>query len=75
MTSEQLYASNKLADIPVQIEEAVNIFVLETLTVNQKDFDNRFSAAWGMLVVRTVNKVVNSPEFISRLPDAAISSY
>lgn len=70
LTSEQLLVRDASAGIPIHIEGAVDNLVLESLSANQKGVDKRLQAAIETLVVRTVHKVVNLPEFISRFLDA-----
>lgn len=72
--SETLLVRDAVASIPVHVEEAVNKLVLETLTANKKGVNNRLSAALETLGIRTVQKVVNPPEFISRFSDDVIDN-
>lgn len=47
--------------------------VLETVNSSQKGVRNRLSTASENLVLQTVQKVVDSPEFISRFSEAIVS--
>lgn len=71
---EHPFAWDKMADIPVHLEEAVKTFMLEKLTATKMGVDNRLLAALEIIVIRSVHTLVNSPELISRLCSTIIES-
>lgn len=60
--------------IPVHVEDAVIKLVLQTINLIYRGFHNFLSAAVETFVLRIMQKVLNSPEFISRFFDAIIDN-
>lgn len=63
-----------MAGISVQVEEVMNKLVLKTLNASKNGVHNCLSEALENLVLRTVQKVMDSPELISRFSDAVIDN-
>lgn len=73
-TRKRHFVWDVVVGIVVHIEEAFNKLVLETLIASQKGVDNSVSAALETSILHTVQKVVKSPDFMSRFSDAVIDS-
>lgn len=72
LASEELLVHDAMAGITVHVEEAVNKLVLESLTANKKGIYNCLLVVLEVLVINSVHKVVNSPEFMIQSLNAVI---
>lgn len=73
-TSEALLVRDAMDGIPADVKEALNNLMLETITTSQKGGNNRVPAAWESIVLRTVQMVVKSRDFIVRFSDRVIDN-
>lgn len=74
LTSKQLFVRDAVAGVPVHVKEAMKKMVLETLNKSKTRVYNRLSVDLEDLVLRTMQKVVDSLEFISLFSDAVIDN-
>lgn len=73
-TSEHHLVCNGVAGTPVHVEDLFSKPIPETLTSNQKGMDNRVSTALGTLLLYTVWKAINLPDFLPQFLEAVIDS-
>lgn len=74
LTSKQRLLHIALICIFIPVEDAISRMVLETLNENQKGVHSRVSASLERFVLRTVQKIVDSPDFLSRFLDVVMVS-
>lgn len=71
---EQHFVRDTVAGIPVHFEKSLNNFVLEMTIANPKGAKHFVSAAVETLALHAAQKVVKSPEFISRFYNVVVDN-